>query len=43
MDEETMEERFEPECLVRVEKARFAAGGDSHIRFLGEKSLFVDD
>lgn len=40
--EEAMEERFEPECLVRVEKARYESGGDSYLEFDGEKSLFKE-
>lgn len=38
--DERMEERFESSCLVRVEKARYEAGGDAYLEFEGEKSLF---
>jgi len=42
MDEETMEERFKPECLVRIEKARYSRAGDSWLRFEGGQSRFTE-
>jgi len=41
-DEETEQAQFDDNVLVRVEKARYESGGDSYLKYHGEKSLYVE-